>query len=115
MGSSERCCCNDPFHRHCGIDKRNVFPDRTIEQHIFLQHDPDLSSQPCGIDLGKVCPIYQYASALGDIKTLDKLCQGAFAGTRRTDNSDHLAGLDRQTNVMENLRSVDAIPECHAF
>ncbi len=72
---------DDPLDRHCGIGKRNVVADRSIEQNILLQHDADLAAEPCGVDHREIDAVDEDATAFRHIETLNKLGQGTLAGT----------------------------------
>ena len=89
-----------------------------LNSTLSLQNDTDLAAQPSRIDLRDIDAVNQHASAFGHIKTLNELGESAFAGARSPDDSDHLAGRNVEIDVMQNLRTVDAIAkadviECH--
>src|SRR5438874_4525872 len=46
VGSRERGRSNDTLHRHRRLSKRDILAHRAVEEHIFLQHDPNLTAQP---------------------------------------------------------------------
>ena len=39
VSASERCRSDHSVHRYAGLGKRDVVPDRTVEQNVLLQHD----------------------------------------------------------------------------
>ena len=79
MRAREACRGDDALHRHGWIGKRDIFPDRAIEQHVFLQNDPDLPPQPCRVGCREVHTVNQDAPALRHVQTLDQLGEGALA------------------------------------
>ena len=111
MGAGERCCGDDPLDRHGGIGQRDIVAHRAVEQHVVLQHDADLPTQPGRIDLRKVDPVDEHPAALGHVEALDELGERALARAGRADDADDLAGGHVQTDVVQNFRPVDAIAE----
>src|SRR6516162_11770516 len=49
------------------------------------------------------------APALRDVKALDQLGERAFARTRRADDADDLPGRHAETEIVQNLRPIDAV------
>src|SRR5260370_33927589 len=79
VGAGELGRRNDPLHRYRRVGKRNVLGDRTVEQHVLLQHHSDLAPQPGEIDHGKINPVNQHAPALRDVEPLNELGECALA------------------------------------
>ena len=77
--------------RHGRIGKRDIVADRSVEQHIFLQHDADLPPQPGGIDHREIDAVHEDAAALRHIEPLHQLRERALARAGRTDDPDDLA------------------------
>ena len=96
VSAGERCRLDDALHRHGWIGQRDVLANRAVEQHVLLQDDADLASQPGQIDHREIDAVDQHASALRHIETLDQLGDGALARARRADDADDLARLDAE-------------------
>src|SRR5262249_36753880 len=92
MCSGERRCRNDLLHRHGRVRERNVVAYRAVEQHIFLQHDAQLPTQPGGVDGGKVDALHHHAPTLRYVEPLGKLGERALAGARGADDANDLTG-----------------------
>src|SRR5579883_189050 len=99
--------------RHAGIGKRDVLPDRAVEQHVLLEDDADLTPQPGDIDHGEVDAVDQHAAALRHVEPLHQLGQGRFARARWSDNADDLARGDAQAHIMQHFGTIDPIAEGH--
>ena len=100
---------DDALDRHAGIGERDVVADRAVEQDVVLQHDAQLAPQPRAVDHGEIDAVDQHAAALGDIEPLDELGERALAGAGRPDNADDLTRRNAETDVVQNLRPIDAV------
>src|SRR6478735_7408360 len=47
VSAGERCRLDDPLHGHGWIGERDVLANGAVEEHVLLQDDADLASQPC--------------------------------------------------------------------
>ena len=88
MGAGKLCRCDDALDRQCWIGQSDIVANRPIEQHVLLQDDADLPSQPGGIDHGEIDAVDEDAAAFRHVKSLDQLGQRALARSRRSDNAD---------------------------
>jgi len=79
MCAGKRCRMNDLIHRHSRVRERDIFAHGTIEQHVFLQDDADLTAQPSRIDHRKVDTIHKHATGFRHIEALDEFRERAFA------------------------------------
>src|SRR6266852_5998591 len=62
------------------IGQGDIVPHRAIEEKILLEHDPHLTTEPGGIDLGHVHAVDEDTAALRHIQSLNELGDGALAG-----------------------------------
>src|SRR5580693_7723933 len=102
---------NDTLGRQGGIGQRDVFPDRAVEQHVFLKHDADLAAQPGRIDLREIDAIDQHAATFGDIEALGELGERALARPGRADDAEQLTGRNGQADIVQHFRPIDAVAE----
>src|SRR5216683_2625638 len=58
---------DDPLDRHRWLGQCDVVAHRAVEQHILLQHDPDLPAQPGDVGHREIDPIDEDTSALRDV------------------------------------------------
>src|SRR5262249_62225553 len=93
------------------VSERNVCAYRAVEQHIFLQHDAQLPTQPGGVDDGKVDAVHQHAPTLRYVEPLGKLGERALAGARGADDANDLTGRHAKTDVMQHFRPIHAVAE----
>ena len=56
MGAGELGRGDHALNGHGWIGKRDVVPDRAVEEHVFLQHHADLAAQPGRVDHAKIEP-----------------------------------------------------------
>src|SRR5215471_373969 len=113
MGTGQLRRGDDPMHGQGWIGKGDVVPDGTIEQDVFLKHDPDLPAQPGDVDHPEINAVHKHTAALRHVKSLDELCERGFSRAGGPDDADHLTGRNAQCDIFENLGAVQAIPECH--
>ena len=101
--------------REGGVRQCDIIADRTVEQDVVLQDHADLTAQPGRVDLRDIDAVDEHPAALGHVKALRKLGQGALAGPGRADDSDHLSGRNVQTDVVENFRAVYPVTKGDVF
>src|SRR5260370_1385812 len=109
VGARKRRRGDDTLGRRGGIGEGDIFPDRAVEQHVFLKHHAHLSAQPCRIDLREIDAIDQHPAALRDIEALDELGERALARSGGADDPDQLAGRNVQADIVQDFRPVDAV------
>ena len=85
--------------------------DGAVEEHVLLQHHADLTAQPARIELGGIDAVDEDLSALGQVQALDDLGERRLARTGGPDDADHLAGGDREIDVLQDLGCVRAIAQ----
>src|SRR6266508_4660564 len=100
---------DDALHRHGGIGEGDVFAHRAVEQHVLLQDHTDLAAQPCRVGHGEIHAVDQDAPALRNVEALDELRERALARPGRPDDPDHLSRRHIESDIVQDLRSVDAI------
>src|SRR5262249_59772373 len=93
------------------VGERNIVAYRAVEQHVFLQHDAQLPTQPSGIDDGKVDAVDQHAPTLRHVESLGKLGERTLARARGPDDADDLTGRHVETDVMQHFRPIDTVAE----
>src|SRR3974377_1892617 len=103
------------FHRYGGVSECDILAHRTVKQHVLLQHYPDLPPQPCEIDHVEINSVDQHASTFGHVKALNQLCQSAFAGPGRTNDTKHLTCGNFKADIVQHFWPVDPIPKGSMF
>jgi len=97
------------LHGHSGIGECDILGDGSIEKHVLLQNDANLSPQPSCIRHREIDTVDEDAAGLRHVEALEKLRERALARARRTDDADDLPGRNMKTDVVQDFRPVDAI------
>src|SRR5271169_997249 len=92
----------------------DVVADRAVQQRGILRHHCDLSAQALLGDRGDVLPVDQDPAALQVEEAQQQIDEGGFAGARRSDEADALAGRDREVDPVENAPG-SAVSETHTL
>src|SRR5262249_33557550 len=100
MRSREPRCRNNLLNRKGRVCKRDVVAYRAVEQHVLLQHNAQLPTQPGGVDHGKIDAIDQYAPTVRHVEPLGKLGERTLARARGADDTDDLTGRHAETDVV---------------
>jgi len=106
---------DDALHGNRRVRQRDVFPNGTIEENVFLQDHTSLPAQPSQIRHRQVDAVDQNASAQRHVESLDQFGYGAFAGTGGADHTNDLTGLDREGYVMQHFRAIDPVAKTHVI
>ena len=80
----------------------DVFGNRAEEQKGFLQHQADIAAVIRHGKAPQVDTVYPDRSLGHVIETADQIDQRAFARSRMSDQTDHLAGFDFQIKPADN-------------
>src|SRR3954454_3433730 len=83
---------DDAVHRQAWIGQRDVVAHRPVEQHVVLEHDSDLPTEPGRVGRHQIHSVDQHAAGLRNVEPLHQLGEGAFARAGRSDNADGLPG-----------------------
>src|SRR5215467_4856281 len=67
------------MHPQGWIGERDIVADGSVEQHIFLEHNADLTAQPSDIDDAQIDPVNHDPAGLGHVKPLHELSQCRLA------------------------------------
>ena len=94
VGAGEPGDLDDARARHRRIGEGDVLVDGAVEQEVLLQHDADVAPEPRRIDMVQVRAVEQHLPLVRQVKALDELGQGRFAGARRPDDANRLARPD---------------------
>src|SRR5579871_3272864 len=81
------------------------------EQPGLLRHDADLAAQGVQADVARVYAVEQDATLRRIVEAGDQVYQRAFAGPAAPDDGDHLAGMDLEGDVLQNVRPIRAVAE----
>src|SRR5207248_2524307 len=90
---------------------RNIFKDGSAGEKSGLQNDTELAANGGHIQAGQVLAIKQYRSGIRCFETKQESKDRRFAAARRTCQSDKLAGIHMNAEIVQNLRAVCRIPE----
>src|SRR3954454_24207426 len=102
---------DDAVHRQARIGQGDVVAHRPIEQHVVLEHDSDLSTEPGRVGRHQIHSIDQHAAALRNVEPLHQLGEGAFARAGRSDDADGLSGRNVESDIVQDLRPIGPIAE----
>src|SRR6202167_212754 len=91
------------FIRRVRTAVADVLDQRTVEQANVLRHDGDRGAQALLRYLRHVLATEQDSAAMHVVKPLQYREQRRLSGSRRSDQSDALAGLDIEVKVLEDV------------
>ena len=111
--AGERRRRGNPLDRHAWVRQRDVVTDRTIEEDVLLQHDPNLPPEPGGVNRRDIDPVDEHAPAFRDVEPLYELRQRRLAGSGRPDDADDLAGRDLEGDIVQRGLAVEPVAEGH--
>ena len=114
LGAGEAGDLDHPRPRHRRIGESDVLVNGAVEQQVLLQHDADVAPEPPRIDMAEIRAVEQHLALARQIKTLDELGQGRFAGAGGADDADRLAGPDGERNLLQRFRRARPVAEADA-
>src|SRR5436190_9291241 len=80
----------------------NIFPDRHVEKHVFLEHHRHASAQRLPGDFADIYAVDGEAAFIRQIEPQDQVEQRTLARTAGADNGDGLADVELETEIVEN-------------
>src|SRR5260370_42393804 len=82
----------------------DVFPDRHVEQHIFLEHHRHAPAQRLAGHSADIDAVDGYAPFVRHVEAQAPVEQWALAGAARADDGDALAALALAAAIVEQPR-----------
>ena len=92
---------------------KDVLADRGAEQLIFLWDRCDAFPQILQFIIPDIDSVHLHRSLRRIVEPADQTDQAGLSASGGSDDAKHLAGTDLQIDVMEHLRLVIGIGECH--
>ena len=97
------------------LAEANVFPNRHVEQHVFLEHHGHAAAQGFAGHPADIDAVDGDASFIRDIEAQDQIEQRALAGTAGADDGDALADIELEAEIVEHRRLAAFVLEGHAI
>ncbi len=104
-----RAAASTCFQRNVRLAVGDVVAHGVVEQHRLLRDDSDLRAQGCQSHVANVVAIDQQASR-GDVEEArNQMDQRALARAAGADDGQHLAVLDFEIDVVQDLAGIVAV------
>jgi len=91
----------------------DVFPDRHVEQHVFLEHHRHAATQGFAGHLADIDAVDGQAPLIRHVKAKDQVQERALAGAAGTHDRDGLADVELEAEIVEHRRFGAFILERH--
>ena len=82
---------------------KQIFPDRTTEQHSFLRNDANEAAKLIFIHVGHIHTVDQHTAITCPVQARDQIHQGGFAGAGTANDTDGLTRLCPEADALQRI------------